>query len=122
MELDKTLYDRLVPGNLDTPRVCHITAAILAGQNSLIPDDVREAVVNSALQGKRPLEDIIDEVNKLAAETGVPPQTIRENYLRLIAQMAFSQGVVSENSWLNVITQINISLHKYDPNDWDITE
>lgn len=65
MEIDK-LYRRSIESDTETPRQCHLWAMYAAFYNQVIPADVYDAVLNSAVLNKDQLREVMDQVNETA--------------------------------------------------------
>lgn len=92
MEQGNTISSRI---DKEVPTSIQITALKLAGAGLPIPEEIQEQVLDQAERGKDVLKSLIDEANKGALHPGTSEYSLRENFLRFAAQIAFSRG---ENS------------------------
>lgn len=87
--------EHILSSRIDTevPRACQIAALKLAGAGLSIPEDLQDAVLSQAERGKDILKKLMVTVNEASTKGRNSEYTLRESFLRLAAQIAFSHGV-----------------------------
>jgi hypothetical protein len=117
MEKENPLYARVDASNTETPRACHIIALRLADSGLAIPDDVREAVIKVAERGDAMLANLIQAVNDTAANESAVNFNVRENFLRLAAQISFSFGLHTKDAFLRRLNNLYDSIQVEEPSE-----
>lgn len=112
MERSDPLFARVDEKNTETPSACQIIALRLAGTGHAIPDDIRNAVISSAVRGDGVLKELMLEVNASVNSYGIQNHSFRERFLRLAAQIAFSQGVNSPEACQRRLDYLREALYK----------
>ena len=86
------LYDRAVDSDTETPRECHILAMYHAYKGEKIPQDVYDAVLNSAQIRKDHLRHTMDLTNK-SVDNKIGKEMSRLNMMALAGSIVASHGI-----------------------------
>ncbi|HJY98353.1 MAG TPA: hypothetical protein VJ227_01415 [Patescibacteria group bacterium] len=116
MEEKNQLFVRVEEENTETPRACHTIALYLASQGKAIPADVQDAVLASAERGRDVLVDCLVDVNRASLGDAVE-YSLRERYLRLAAQIAFSYGVDGPDACQRRLDHMLSAMNRFESED-----
>lgn len=99
----------------ETPADCQIAALKLAAAGLPISEDIRQGVLNLAERGKSTLEALMLQANRTLVEPNSSEYTVRENVLRLAAQIAFSRGMDSREACELRLNRLHDTLYIAEP-------